>query len=118
MSAKASGFQTTRYLSSHVTAIMTGIALLFASCAVITSSSASQVTPVPRPNIENALPNVAHDEREIRDAVSTFLWAISNRHAPGVWHFTDEDHVGIRSQGYVEGTDSRGDKAGFNVSGV
>ncbi len=78
--------------SRSAIAMMASSLLLFASIGVVSSTPADQAMPVPRPDIEIVLPEAAEHEREIRYAVNTFLWAISNRHAAGVWYLTGEDH--------------------------
>ncbi len=88
MSAKIKETRLSRPAISLIAASL----LLLSSLGIETSTMAGQATPQPRPDIESTKTGSAQSERDIRYTVNTFLWAISNRHAPSVWYLTGEDH--------------------------
>ena len=79
-------------LSRPAVSLMAASLLLLSSLGIGSSTLAGQATPVPRPDIEPTNTVAVQHERDIRYTVNTFLWAISNRHAPSVWYLTGEDH--------------------------
>ncbi len=84
-----------RSWTSHpVIALLAGASLLLAFLAAPDMSGAESVetsTSGSSASLPDPFQSVTM-RADIKAAVSTFVWAISNHQAPAVWHFASEDH--------------------------
>ena len=92
MSASTRMSPVKSWISSPMIALLASASLLLASFALLHPAAAGPANPQPAVGMHSGVPDEMDRKAEIRAAVSTFVWAISNRHASGVWFFTNEDH--------------------------
>ena len=94
MPATRQTVSVTSWTSSPMVAALAGASLLSALIWSVDAGRAGPEVVPSQPSVEAArisLNETADLKTDIRAAVSTFIWAISNRNAEAVWHFASED---------------------------